>query len=228
MLLALGTVLALLVFGSSRPNVVLVPDTEVGRGRIGERNTGAAAESVADEAKTMAAPPSTHLQDKEQIGVLSDKDAPGESLVSEPLNNLRPPLQSSHNERQKAVVDMFKHAWMGYTKYAWGKDILHPISRSGSNSFGMGLTLVDSLDTMWLMGLTEEFQRARDWVAQSLNVDANRNEVSVFETTIRVLGGLLAAYHLSNDHLFLQKAVSFSGTFCFNVFTDIFVTKIFF
>ena len=218
--------LALLVFGSSRPNVVLVPasHTEVGRGRIGERNTGAAertAESFTDEAKTMAAPPSTQLQDKEDIfnkeqrepEVLSDEDAPGESLVSEPLSNLRPPLQSSHNERQEAVVDMFRHAWMGYTKYAWGKDILHPISQSGSNSFGMGLTLVDSLDTMWLMGLTEQFQRARDWVAHSLDIDTNRNEVSVFETTIRVLGGLLAAYHLSHDHLFLQKAVSFSGTF---------------
>lgn len=55
------------------------------------------------------------------------------------------------------------------------------------------------------MGLTEEFQRARDWVASSLNVRPNIN-VSVFETTIRCLGGLLSAYDLSKDQIFLDKA----------------------
>ena len=33
-------------------------------------------------------------------------------------------------------------------------------------------------------------------------------DVNLFETTIRVLGGLLSAYHLSNDEVFLDKAVS--------------------
>ena len=29
--------------------------------------------------------------------------------------------------------------------------------------------MVDSLDTLWLMGLKEEFQRARDWVVHELS-----------------------------------------------------------
>lgn len=33
-------------------------------------------------------------------------------------------------------------------------------------------------------------------------------DVNLFEVTIRVLGGLLATYHLSGDILFLNKAVS--------------------
>ena len=119
-----------------------------------------------------------------------------------------PPLQIRHNERQEAVVNAFKHAWMGYTKYAWGSDELLPITKHGTNSYGMGMTIIDSLDTMWLMGLTEEFKKARDWVANKLDIVGNRRTVSMFETNIRVLGGLLAAYHLSNDNIFLQKAVS--------------------
>lgn len=119
-----------------------------------------------------------------------------------------PPLQRQHNERQQAIVDMFKHAWDGYTRYAWGKDELYPVTKTGSSSFGMGLTIIDSLDTMWLMGLTEDYHRARDWVANNLNFAKVQRKVSVFETNIRVLGGLLAIYHLSNDDMFLQKAVS--------------------
>lgn len=133
------------------------------------------------------------------------------SVVGNPAFSLSSPLQRRHNERQEEVVNMFKHAWMGYRKYAWGQDELLPLSKSGTSPYGMGLTIIDSLDTMWLMGLTEEFQKARDWVANSLNIVENHRRVSVFETNIRVVGGLLAAYHLSNDHIFLQKAVSYHG-----------------
>lgn len=51
-----------------------------------------------------------------------------------------------------------------------------------------------------------EFNEARDWVEKHLNFDVNR-DVNLFEVTIRVLGGLLGAYHLSADRLFLDKAV---------------------
>ena len=55
--------------------------------------------------------------------------------------------------------------------------------------------------------LLVEFQEARDWVANEMNVKPNK-DVNLFETTIRVLGGLLSAYHLSEDSVFLDKAVS--------------------
>lgn len=69
----------------------------------------------------------------------------------------------------RCVQDMFLHAWHGYEKYAWGKDTLKPVSRQGDDNFlGMAITLVDSLDTMLIMGLDTEFKKARDWVAQHL------------------------------------------------------------
>lgn len=116
------------------------------------------------------------------------------------------PPQFNHTERQKAVVSAFKHAWKGYKDYSWGYDELRPLSKTKNTWFDLGLTLVDSLDTMWLMGLKEEFEEARDWVANKLFVQQNR-DVNLFETTIRVLGGLLSTYHFTDDHIFLDKAV---------------------
>ena len=42
-------------------------------------------------------------------------------------------------------------------------------------------------------------------MAERLDLAVNR-DVNLFETTIRVLGGLLSAFHLSGDDVFLQKA----------------------
>lgn len=43
----------------------------------------------------------------------------------------------------------------------------------------------------------------------SEKLDFEKNvDVNLFESTIRILGGLLSTYHLSGDSLFLSKAVS--------------------
>ena len=67
------------------------------------------------------------------------------------------------------------------------------------------MTIVDALDTLWIMDMKDEFQLGRDWVAESLNFDKNIN-ISFFETVIRELGGLLSAYEFSKDKVFLDKA----------------------
>ncbi|XP_022721371.1 mannosyl-oligosaccharide 1,2-alpha-mannosidase MNS1-like isoform X1 [Durio zibethinus] len=109
-------------------------------------------------------------------------------------------------QRREKVKEAMIHAWSSYEKYAWGNDELQPQSMNGVNSFGgLGATLIDSLDTLYIMGLDEQFRRAREWVANSL--DFNKDyDASVFETTIRVVGGLLSAYDLSGDKVFLEKA----------------------
>lgn len=135
---------------------------------------------------------------------------------------LGPTLQIQHNEQQKAIVEAFRHAWGAYKKYAWGSDALKPISRTGERWLDLGVTIVDSLDTMWLMGLQAEFDEAKTWVANSLTIIRNK-DVSVFETTIRVLGGLLSAYHLSKEEIFLQKALKLADRLmpCFKTDTGI-------
>lgn len=110
------------------------------------------------------------------------------------------------NDRQRAVIEAFLHSWRGYKEFAWGHDNLKPISMSYSDWFGLGLTIVDSLDTLYIMDLQEEFDEARNWIDQYLRFDVNR-DVNLFEVTIRVLGGLLSTYHLSGDKMFLDKAL---------------------
>ena len=109
--------------------------------------------------------------------------------------------------RKAVVKKAMKHVWKGYKNYAFGKDELLPLSKGGQDNWGgQGTTLVDSLSTLWLMGLEKQFYEARDWVRDYLDFNAVKGGVSVFETTIRSLGGLLSAYDLSGDHVFLDKA----------------------
>ncbi|KAG0202611.1 mannosyl-oligosaccharide alpha-1,2-mannosidase [Mortierella sp. NVP41] len=112
-------------------------------------------------------------------------------------------------ERKEKVKDAFRHSWNAYRRDAWGKDEYHPIGKYGDNMVkkGQGFTIVDSLDTILLMGLKEEFEEAKAWVRDELTFD-QEGEVNLFETTIRVLGGLLSAYDQSGqDQVFLTKAV---------------------
>ena len=108
--------------------------------------------------------------------------------------------------RRVHVLNAMKHVWKNYKEKAFGSDELHPISGSTTQNWGgMGTTLVDALDTLWLMGLKDEFWEARDWVRDHLS-NTPSGDVSGFETTIRSLGGLLSAYDLSGDKAFLEKA----------------------
>lgn len=96
-------------------------------------------------------------------------------------------------------------AWQGYKRYAWGHDELLPVSKTSSEWFRLGLTIVDALDTLVVMGMQAEYAEGRDWVAQQMRVDQDV-EVNLFETTIRVLGGLLSAHHLTGDAVLLERA----------------------
>ena len=109
-------------------------------------------------------------------------------------------------ERRKSVKEGMKRSWKGYKSFAWGSDELKPASKRGSDNWGgMGVTLVDSLDTLWVMDMKTEFHEAVEWVKSSLSFD-RAGTVSTFETTIRELGGLLSAYDLSGEKILLEKA----------------------
>ncbi|KAL4423330.1 hypothetical protein ABPG77_006125 [Micractinium sp. CCAP 211/92] len=100
--------------------------------------------------------------------------------------------------RAAAVRDAARHAWSGYRDCAWGEDELQPLSCTGVHWLNLSLTMVDSLDTLYLLGMRREFEEAAEWLSTHLDVGAP-SEVNLFETTIRVLGGLLSAQALSAD-----------------------------
>lgn len=101
--------------------------------------------------------------------------------------------------RQQNVKKAFIHAWSGYKKYAMGFDELMPLSHRGVDGLGgLGATIVDALDTAMIMGADEVVTEAGSWIETHLSHRIKeKGQVNLFETTIRVLGGLLSAYHLS-------------------------------
>lgn len=110
--------------------------------------------------------------------------------------------------RQEAVRRAFQHSWRGYQRYAFGQDDLKPLSKQGTGGLcKMGLTLVDSIDTALLMALPRHFETMKDWVGEHLEFGLKEQEdINLFETTIRVMGGLLSAHDLSGEAVFLDKA----------------------
>ena len=70
----------------------------------------------------------------------------------------------------------------------------------------MGLTIVDSLDTMFLMGLHSELEVGEKWLQDHLFFNNNNHHVNLFECTIRVLGSLLSMHHFTRKSLYLERA----------------------
>ncbi|KZZ99228.1 glycosyl hydrolase [Moelleriella libera RCEF 2490] len=110
--------------------------------------------------------------------------------------------------RRRDVKDSFLKSWSSYKKHAWLHDELTPVSGGAKDTFGgWGATLIDSLDTLYMMGLKDEFDEAVAAVAKNAVFLSTRDkQINVFETTIRFLGGLLSAYDLSGDKRLLAKA----------------------
>jgi len=118
--------------------------------------------------------------------------------------------KAAREDKLNRVKAATKHAWDGYRKFAFGRDEVRPVSGGYRNPFnGWGATLVDSLDTLWIAGMEEEFEEAVDKITEIDFTTSARNDIPIFEVTIRYLGGLIAAYDVSGSKykVLLDKAV---------------------
>ncbi|XP_065362922.1 mannosyl-oligosaccharide alpha-1,2-mannosidase IA isoform X1 [Calliphora vicina] len=114
-------------------------------------------------------------------------------------------------EKRNYVKEMMQHAWQNYKLYAWGKNELRPLSQRAHSSsiFGsmdLGATIIDGLDTLYLMGLEKEYKEGRDWIERKFTLDNVSADLSVFETNIRFIGGLLTMYAFTGDNLYKERA----------------------
>lgn len=112
-----------------------------------------------------------------------------------------------------AIRAEYLHGWYGYTAKAWGYDELRPVS-GGHNDFfapghSFGLSIVEALDTLYLMGCDSELLQARDWVEN--NLDPTQDvDIHVFEAVIRLVGGLLAGHLTTGSAALLSLAQEFA------------------
>ncbi|XP_053984271.1 ER degradation-enhancing alpha-mannosidase-like protein 2 [Hylaeus volcanicus] len=113
------------------------------------------------------------------------------------VNGLREYEKKDLISLREEVRSMFDHAYSSYLTYAYPYDELRSLSCDGFDTWGsFSLTLIDALDTLAVMGNYSEFRRVAAIISARANFEANIN-VSVFETNIRVVGGLLSAHLLS-------------------------------
>ncbi|XP_052851611.1 mannosyl-oligosaccharide alpha-1,2-mannosidase IA [Drosophila gunungcola] len=110
------------------------------------------------------------------------------------------------------IKEMMLHAWRNYALVVWGTNEFRPISRrvhAGSDfgTYKLGASIVESLDTLHVMGLVKEVKRSRDWIEKSFSLDRVDEALSVFELTSRLLAPMLTLYSLTGDLLYKDKAI---------------------
>ena len=112
-------------------------------------------------------------------------------------------------KRRLFIKEMARSAWTDYLSHAWGQDALEPVTGTtyqqwlGPNG---GFSLIQSLSTLWMLDMPEEFDRGRDWISENFNFSLINRDVNVFLAVSELMGSLLSCYALSGDSIFLDKA----------------------
>jgi len=101
-------------------------------------------------------------------------------------------------------------SWNSYKQYAWGKDVLLPLSKKGYNWYenSLGISPYDAYSSLKVMGLDKEADEIEQY---ALAMDWNKDvAVQVFEVNIRILGGLLSMYEYTKNPKILAKTIDFA------------------
>lgn len=108
------------------------------------------------------------------------------------------------------VRSELRHAWQSYRRYAWGHDQLLPVSGGYSeffdNAHPVGLSIVEALGTLYFMGLDDELDQGVRWIKDNLDFGGVNANIQVFETNIRMVGGLLSGYLCTGERALLDNA----------------------
>ncbi|KAK9708768.1 hypothetical protein K7432_009418 [Basidiobolus ranarum] len=127
-------------------------------------------------------------------------------------------------ELRDKAKEMFYHGFNNYMTHGFPLDELNPLNCSGRgrdkkdpNNIHVNdvlgeytLTLIDSLDTLALLGDQKGFEEAVNLVIQTVDFDLD-SKVQLFEVNIRVLGGLLSAHQLAIDEKLGYKIQGYKG-----------------
>ncbi|KFY22953.1 hypothetical protein V493_06202 [Pseudogymnoascus sp. VKM F-4281 (FW-2241)] len=104
--------------------------------------------------------------------------------------------QEDSAARAAAVKEAFQFAWEGYYKYAFPNDELRPVTNGFTNSRnGWGASAADALSTALVMEIPEIVNQIVDYIP-TVDFSKTDDQVSLFETTIRYLGGMISGYDL--------------------------------
>ena len=112
--------------------------------------------------------------------------------------------------RRSFVRNMTREAFSVYRKYAWGAPAVKPnfrVPAYGVNFLFPGATIVGAMSTLWTMGLRREWRAGRQWITKQLHSAAFTENVRTVDLVTNYLGGLLSAYFLSGEEVFLNRSL---------------------
>lgn len=107
---------------------------------------------------------------------------------------------SETERRRQFIVNITKEAWSAYERFAWGQEALQPLSQNSDRNNKLpanGETIIQSITSLWLMGLKEEYRRARNWIDEEMNIT---------RVKLENIGSLISAYSLTGDEMFKERA----------------------
>lgn len=103
----------------------------------------------------------------------------------------------------------FLHAWNGYKRFAWGYDEVRPVSGKPHDFFvpghSFGLSIIEALDTLYVMELDDELSACVAWLKTHLDFDVD-GDAQMFEAVIRMVAGLIAGYYATGERFLLDGA----------------------
>jgi len=128
---------------------------------------------------------------------------------AQPAAGIAPGATPPPREIAAQVRSEFVHAWEGYKRIAWGRDEMRPVSGTANDFFvpgaSFGLSIVEALDTLYVMELDDELTAATRWVVDRFDPDVD-GDVQMFEAVIRLAGGLIAGYAATGERKLLERA----------------------
>ncbi|THU83180.1 seven-hairpin glycosidase [Dendrothele bispora CBS 962.96] len=144
---------------------------------------------------------------------------PFSAIVAGPVQKPSLEIPPSALKHRDDVKNIFRESYNAYRKFAFGHDDLLPVSRRPlDDRNGWGASIVDGMATMKIMGLDDFFNEAVDFVGKiDFSESQTSDTVSIFETTIRYLGGLLSAFELSGKqhNILVEKAKQLTDKMAF-------------
>src|SRR5690242_8587449 len=135
------------------------------------------------------------------------------SLAAAPLL-VSAPLAAAPTNKWHVLADdvraQMQWAWDHYVERCFGQDQIKPVSGGAEPFFfpkgpALGLSIVEALDTLYVMKLDAELAHGVRWIADNLHFEID-GEVQVFETGIRMVGGLLSAWCATHEKKLLALA----------------------
>src|SRR5947209_8226957 len=124
------------------------------------------------------------------------------ALLPAEIACLPPASMPSPKAIANEVRDEFLHAWHGYKYAAWGYDEVRPVSGKPSNFFlknhSFGLSIIEAMDTLYVMGLDAELESCVAWLRTHLDFDVD-GDVQMFEAMIRMVAGLITGYYATGE-----------------------------